>query len=53
MSNDNYIVLNQTGEVLIPVIDEVIGSIDLDNGTITFKDELLKLNEKAADISAA
>lgn len=48
-SNDNYIVLSQAGEVLIPAIDDVIRSIDLDKRTITIEaiDGLLDLNEKS------
>ena len=47
-SNDNYIVRGPSGEVLIPAIDDVIQSIDLDKGIITIKaiNGLLDLNEK-------
>ena len=37
VSNDNYIVHGAKGEVLIPAIDEVIKSIDLDEGRITIE----------------
>ena len=37
VSNDNYIVHGAKGEVLIPAIDEVIKSIDLDKGRITIE----------------
>ena len=48
-SNDNYIVLGSAGEVLIPAIEDVIQSIDLDNGIITIEaiKGLLDLNEKS------
>ena len=47
-SNDNYIVRGPAGEVLIPTIEDVIQSIDLDKGIITIKaiNGLLDLNEK-------
>ena len=48
-SNDNFIVSSSTGEVLIPAIEDVIKSIDLNKGIITIEaiDGLLDLNEKS------
>lgn len=48
-SNDNYIVQGAKGEILIPAIEDVIKSIDLDQGIITIEaiDGLLSLNEKS------
>ena len=48
-SNDNYIVLGSAGEVLIPAIEDVIRSINLDKGIITIEaiNGLLNLNEKS------
>ena len=47
-SNDNYIVKGPTGEVLIPAIEDVVRSIDLERGSITIEpiDGLLELNVK-------
>lgn len=47
-SNDNYIVRGSHGEILIPAIEDVVRSIDLDAGTITIEAiaGLLELNEK-------
>jgi len=47
-SNDNYIVQGTRGEILIPAIEDVIKSIDLDRGCITIEaiEGLLDLNEK-------
>ena len=47
-SNDNYIVRGTTGEILIPAIEDVVQSIDLDQKCITIEpiDGLLDLNEK-------
>jgi len=47
-SNDNYIVQSTRGEILIPAIEDVVQSIDLDRGIITIEaiDGLLNLNEK-------
>ncbi len=36
-SNDSYVVRGDRGEVLIPAIDDVIKSIDLDRGRITIE----------------
>ncbi len=36
-SNDNYVVRGARGEVLIPAIDDVVKSIDLDKGRITIE----------------
>ena len=48
VSNDNYIVHGATGEILIPAIEDVVQSIDLDEGVITIEavEGLLELNEK-------
>jgi 16S rRNA processing protein RimM len=48
-SNDNYIVQSPSGEVLIPAIEDVVRSIDLDRKCITIEpiDGLLDLNEKS------
>lgn len=47
-SNDNYIVRGATGEILIPAIEDVVQSIDLDAGIVTIEptEGLLELNEK-------
>ena len=47
-SNDNYIIQSMRGEILIPAIEDVVQSIDLDRGCITIEaiDGLLNLNEK-------
>jgi len=34
VSNDNYVVRGTAGEILIPAIDEVVKSVDLDKGRI-------------------
>jgi 16S rRNA processing protein RimM len=46
-SNDNYIVRGSAGEVLIPAIEDVIQSIDLDKGIIIIEaiKGLLDLND--------
>ena len=48
-SNDNYIVQGAKGDILIPAIEDVVQSIDLDQGIITIEaiDGLLSLNEKS------
>jgi 16S rRNA processing protein RimM len=48
-SNDNYIVQGARGEILIPAIEDVIKSIDLDQGCMTIEaiEGLLSLNEKS------
>jgi len=48
-SNDNYVVRGSAGEVLIPAIEDVVQSIDLDKGVITIEaiNGLLDLNEKS------
>jgi len=47
-SNDNYIVRGASGEILIPAIEDVVQSIDLDAGIVTIEpiDGLLDLNVK-------
>ena len=47
-SNDNYIVDSTNGEILIPAIEDVIKSIDLNKGYITIEaiEGLLSLNRK-------
>ncbi|MFC1942209.1 ribosome maturation factor RimM [Chloroflexota bacterium] len=48
-SNDNYIVQGDKGQILIPAIEDVVKSIDLNQGWITIEaiDGLLNLNEKS------
>ena len=50
-SNDNYVVRNTNGEILIPAIEDVVKSIDLDKGCLVIEPiaGLLSLNQKAAD----
>jgi 16S rRNA processing protein RimM len=45
-SNDNYVVHGAKGEILIPAIEDIVKSVDLDNGRITIEaiDGLLSLN---------
>ena len=45
-SNDNYVVGGTKGEILIPAIEDVVKSIDLDKGRITIEaiEGLLDLN---------
>ncbi|MFC2047988.1 ribosome maturation factor RimM [Chloroflexota bacterium] len=47
-SNDNYVVSGAKGEILIPAIEDVIKSIDLDKGCLVIEpiDGLLILNRK-------
>ena len=47
-SNDNYIVQGDQGEILIPAIEDVIKSVDLEQGCITIEaiEGLLSLNKK-------
>jgi len=47
-SNDNYIVRGAKGEIIIPAIEDVVQSIDLETGCITVEaiEGLLSLNEK-------
>jgi len=49
-SNDNYITSGAKGEILIPAIEDVIKSIDLDKGRLVIEPikGLLGLNEKAS-----
>lgn len=49
-SNDNYVVNGAQGEILIPAIDDVIKSIDLDKGQLIIEpiEGLLNLNKKKA-----
>ncbi len=49
-SNDIYVVSGNRGEILIPAIEDVVKSIDLNKGRIVIKpiQGLLKLNQKAA-----
>ncbi|MFC1971162.1 ribosome maturation factor RimM [Chloroflexota bacterium] len=48
-SNDNYIVQGARGEMLIPAIQDVVKSIDLEQGCITIEpiEGLLSLNERS------
>ena len=50
-SNDNYIVRSDKQELLIPAIEDVVKSIDLDKGSMTIEpiEGLLNLNKKAAN----
>jgi 16S rRNA processing protein RimM len=50
-SNDNYVVRSTKGEILIPAIEDVIKSIDLDKGCLVIEPiaGLLSLNQKTAD----
>ena len=47
-SNDTYIVRGARGEILIPAIEDVVQSIDLEQGYIIIEaiEGLLNLNEK-------
>jgi 16S rRNA processing protein RimM len=47
-SNDNYVVRSDKGEILIPAIEDVVQSINLDEGHVTIEaiEGLLELNEK-------
>ena len=47
-SNDNYVVRGTLGEILIPAIEDVVKSIDLDEGRIVIEPiaGLLSLNKK-------
>ena len=47
-SNDNYIVQGPRGQVLVPAIEDVIQSIDIEQGHITIEaiEGLLDLNVK-------
>jgi 16S rRNA processing protein RimM len=49
-SNDNYIISGARGEILIPAIDDVVQSVDLDRGRLIIEpiQGLLDLNRKAA-----
>ncbi len=48
-SNDNYVVSGTKGEILIPAIEDVIKSIDLNKGCLVIEpiEGLLSLNKKA------
>ena len=47
-SNDNYVVRSTKGEILIPAIEDVVKSIDLDKGRVIIESiaGLLSLNQK-------
>ncbi len=49
-SNDNYVVRGTQGEILIPAIEDVVKSIDLDKGRLVIEplEGLLSLNKKAS-----
>ena len=49
-SNDNYVVSGADGEIIIPAIEDVVKSVDIDKGRITIEaiEGLLSLNKKAA-----
>ena len=48
-SNDNYVVKGDEGEILIPAVEDVVKSIDLNKGRIVIEaiPGLLSLNQKA------
>ena len=50
-SNDNYVVHGAKGEILIPAIEDVVKSIDLNQGRMVIEaiEGLLDLNQKAAN----
>jgi len=50
-SNDNYVVEGAEGNILIPAIEDVVKSIDLDKGRIVIEpiEGLLNLNKKVAN----
>ena len=50
-SNDNYVVRGTKGEILIPAIEDVVKSVDLDKGCLVIEPiaGLLSLNQKTAD----
>ena len=54
-SNDNYLVQGADGEIIIPAIEDVVKSIDLDGGCITIEaiEGLLDLNRKAGKSNGA
>ena len=47
-SNDNYIIRGDRGDILIPAIEDVVQSIDLESGIVTIEpiEGLLDLNIK-------
>ncbi len=49
-SNDNYVVSGAKGEILIPAVEDVIKSVDLDKERLVIEpiEGLLSLNKKAA-----
>ena len=49
-SNDNYVVKGDEGEILIPAVEDVVKSIDLNKGRIVIEaiPGLLNLNQRAA-----
>ncbi len=50
-SNDNYVVRGARGEILIPAIDDVVKSVDLNKGHMVIEpiEGLLSLNQKAGN----
>ena len=48
-SNDNYVVHGTKGEILIPAIEDVVKSVDLNEGCMTIEaiEGLLSLNQKS------
>jgi len=48
--NDNYVISGAKGEILIPAIEDVVKSIDLNKGRLVIEpiEGLLSLNKKAA-----
>ena len=52
-SNDIYVVSGDRGDILIPAIEDVVKSIDLNKGRITIEpiEGLLSLNQKTANLN--
>jgi len=50
-SNDNYVVHGAKGEILVPAIEDVVKTIDLDKGCVVIEaiEGLLSLNQRATD----
>lgn len=48
-SNDNYVVIGAKGEILIPAVEDVVKSVDLNKGCLVIEpiEGLLDLNRKA------
>jgi 16S rRNA processing protein RimM len=50
-SNDAYLIRNLKGEILVPAIDDVVKSVDLEKGQMIIEpiEGLLNLNQKATN----